>query len=868
MYFSIINKKIVFLLFLILTVSQFNYSQITKTNIQNNDRKLLLKIKNADRSEFRYIPKKPGHYTAQDWRAVIDSTWGEGLPTATKLQLFDRFWNDVDTKYPSFFNLNVNWDSLKSVYRPEIEAGVSRGRFAAIMCRMSSALLDLHTTMKDRLVSTDSLKPGTPIFVVDGSQSAIDREYFNKGYCHFGASLSPLPDSSLLVYDVVPNHPLGLERGDVVLGYDGIPWKKLYKELLADELPLYSFGHIGSNPESAAHMLLTSAGENWHLFDTIDVVKYNNGDTLHLPTSLLQNKKMKLLTTGQLPVPGVPFPDVDHGHWVSWGVIDGTTLGYIYVWNWTANGDESYPTTSTGDDFRSAIENLINDYKITGLIIDSRYNTGGRPSEYLKGLNILFNEDQDTYQAYIRNSPTDHYSMTQYNSPFTDYDSRINATRYLFDRPIAVLTGPESISGGDLMPLQMRYHPMVRRFGLGTNGAFGASQDFDISNISADWGYARTIESFELRDDPNRHLTHLNISPDEEVWFTKESVVKGKDDVVNAALNWITTLTYAHDVAINCRYTPPGQDSVLITARLANPLDHPASVSTIVTDELNVVRDSLLMLNDGLHGDGSAGDSIWGCYIQVPSDENVFDVSVRTDDNTSGTFRRLPDVVRFTTAGPLKITSVTYAGDSTLSPGKRLTVALHIANVGHQDTLRNVGFSFSCPDTLISFTLLTGTHTTIAPGDTLSLSHGIILINSDAPDQHRFPVVMTGTVDGAPLWSDTVWFTVVTTGVIAEEKILPKAYSLAQNYPNPFNPSTTIRYSIPKLSYVTLKIYDILGREAATIVNEEKPAGIYTVRFSVGQPDLPGSPDISSGIYFYQIKAGDYVSTKKMILLK
>ena len=115
----------------------------------------------------------------------------------------------------------------------------------------------------------------------------------------------------------------------------------------------------------------------------------------------------------------------------------------------------------------------------------------------------------------------------------------------------------------------------------------------------------------------------MNIPPDEKVWFTKESVVKGEDDVVNAALNWITTLTYAHDVAINCRYTPPGQDSVLITARLANPLDHPASVSTIVTDELNVVRDSLLMLNDGLHGDGSAGDSIWGCYIQVPSDENV-----------------------------------------------------------------------------------------------------------------------------------------------------------------------------------------------------------------------------------------------------
>ena len=113
--------------------------------------------------------------------------------------------------------------------------------------------------MTDLRVITDSLKPGTPIFVVDGCQSTFDREIFNKEYCHFGASLSPLPDSSLLVYDVVPDHPLGLERGDIVLGYDGIPWKTLYKELLADELPLDYNGTISSNPESATYLLLTSA---------------------------------------------------------------------------------------------------------------------------------------------------------------------------------------------------------------------------------------------------------------------------------------------------------------------------------------------------------------------------------------------------------------------------------------------------------------------------------------------------------------------------------------------------------------------------------------------------------------------------------
>jgi hypothetical protein len=104
-----------------------------------------------------------------------------------------------------------------------------------------------------------------------------------------------------------------------------------------------------------------------------------------------------------------------------------------------------------------------------------------------------------------------------------------------------------------------------------------------------------------------------------------------------------------------------------------------------------------------------------------------------------------------------------------------------------------------------------------------------------------------------------------TTIVGVNDKVTqPLVYNLEQNYPNPFNPSTTIKYSIPKLSHVSLKIYDILGREVATLVNEEKPAGNYEVEFST----LAGIRNLASGIFFYQIKAGDYVSTKKMILLK
>jgi hypothetical protein len=89
---------------------------------------------------------------------------------------------------------------------------------------------------------------------------------------------------------------------------------------------------------------------------------------------------------------------------------------------------------------------------------------------------------------------------------------------------------------------------------------------------------------------------------------------------------------------------------------------------------------------------------------------------------------------------------------------------------------------------------------------------------------------------------------------------VPSYYSLSQNYPNPFNPTTNLEFGISDLGFVSLKVYNASGKEVATLVNEVKPAGYYTVSFN--------GANLSSGIYFYTIQAGDFVSTKRMILLK
>ena len=85
-------------------------------------------------------------------------------------------------------------------------------------------------------------------------------------------------------------------------------------------------------------------------------------------------------------------------------------------------------------------------------------------------------------------------------------------------------------------------------------------------------------------------------------------------------------------------------------------------------------------------------------------------------------------------------------------------------------------------------------------------------------------------------------------------------FTLKQNYPNPFNPITNIQYSVNSIQKVTLKVHDLLGREIAILVNEEKEPGVYKVEFDGS--NLPG------GIYFYQLKAGNFVETKEMVLLK
>ncbi|MCU7494430.1 MAG: T9SS type A sorting domain-containing protein [Ignavibacteria bacterium] len=171
------------------------------------------------------------------------------------------------------------------------------------------------------------------------------------------------------------------------------------------------------------------------------------------------------------------------------------------------------------------------------------------------------------------------------------------------------------------------------------------------------------------------------------------------------------------------------------------------------------------------------------------------------------------------------------------------------------------------------YTLETVIHTDMfgySEGDTVKVS--ICMWDIQYGDKNA---LSQDTSDYAPHWWGTQWadpnfekyfmyrgivLSGNTSGVNDGNLIAPKVYSLDQNYPNPFNPSTTIRYSLPENAMVSLKVYDVIGREVARLVNSEMKAGLHEVHFDASR--------LSSGLYFYQLSTDKFVQTKKMMLIK
>jgi hypothetical protein len=172
---------------------------------------------------------------------------------------------------------------------------------------------------------------------------------------------------------------------------------------------------------------------------------------------------------------------------------------------------------------------------------------------------------------------------------------------------------------------------------------------------------------------------------------------------------------------------------------------------------------------------------------------------------------------------------------------------------------RGIGSSWQPRYTETVRVLPTMAHRTLTAGNKVVFQAYDPISLTTANDSSFAYMYWVGNDTSNSIYQALKWFGVVT-GVNETGNPLPTEFSISQNYPNPFNPTTTITYTIPEASRVNLKVFNILGEEVATLVNEEKSVGNYQVNFDASK--------LASGMYIYTITAGNYTATKKMMLLK
>jgi len=303
-------------------------------------------------------------------------------------------------------------------------------------------------------------------------------------------------------------------------------------------------------------------------------------------------------------------------------------------------------------------------------------------------------------------------------------------------------------------------------------------------------------------------------------------------------------------------YCVPAADSVCITAAESNPENY----NSIVTAYLYDINNNLI---DEFEMSEISANNFYASYL-APQEENFYHFLLKDEGVEIPSIFYYKKNLKFTTAGPLVVDSLLSLKGIT----NYYNIRPFVRNDGITLTITNAKLRLYCNDPWVTSVSATNASLNpIAPGATVGINTWIAVNYDPATFPGYFNFRAEISRDGYVYWKDSTQL--IVSGV-EDEELQILTYNLEQNYPNPFNPSTTFRYSIPQTSKVVIKVYDILGNEVATLLDEEKSVGTYEVEFNTSA--LSGSVSAkggyASGVYFYQLRAGEYVNTKKMILLK
>jgi hypothetical protein len=231
---------------------------------------------------------------------------------------------------------------------------------------------------------------------------------------------------------------------------------------------------------------------------------------------------------------------------------------------------------------------------------------------------------------------------------------------------------------------------------------------------------------------------------------------------------------------------------------------------------------------------------------------------------TNGKPYKLTQAEHYFSSGPVEVVGHAFywAYDTIPNPGDQLSMELFVRNAGLVDTLKNLSFRVVPLDTFILCQTYSNNIAALSPGAVDSTWYTFdITIKPSTPGSTDHALKVQGYSNTYAAWNDTFLFHVYPpVGVAEEPPGVPLTTSLQQNYPNPFNPTTSIKYQLPSTNHVTLAVFDLLGREVATLVDEVKQPGTYTVEWDAS--------DVASGMYFYRLQAGAFVDVKKLVVMR
>jgi hypothetical protein len=372
-----------------------------------------------------------------------------------------------------------------------------------------------------------------------------------------------------------------------------------------------------------------------------------------------------------------------------------------------------------------------------------------------------------------------------------------------------------------------------------------------VNGDMGDWMYGDTLEK-------NRIFSVCTevASEKDGLWPRPERIIPlaAENLYSNLVYAWgpgiIENPPYVSDGKINATYLNPKTDTLKFKAVEKNPNKHTSKVyAQLINSKDSIVSETLLSQTDSIFS---------GTLSFNSSDENFYKVRYRQSgtDIPSNLYYSDAGTMRFTTVGPVVLDSISFK--------KQLTyyqIKPFLKNESAFTRIKKPTVKIICTDPwALPITQNIKDLREISAGgiETTGSPFQVKYIDSLFTGYFNFKVEISS--NGYVYWTDSVKLIVDTLSDGIELLLLPLGNNLEQNYPNPFNAVTTITWQLAENSKVTLKVLDIVGRTVATLVNEQRSQGKYETQFNAAQ--LP------RGIYFCQLKAGEFMQTRKMILLK